>query len=179
MREPTIARNYADALFTLGERTGDTEHFADLIEGLASAIAVEPDIRAVLDSPRIPKATKQLLFERALEDRAPEGFVRFLGAVVRRGRQGILPAIADAFLALVDEKFNRVHAAITLSREPDRQLQEEVRARLSEVFGKDVIPHYRTDPSILGGLIVRIGDRIMDGSLRRKMIALKQRMLGT
>ena len=177
MREPTIARNYAEALFLFGERTDETQRFADLMEALASALATEPRIHAVLASPRVPKRMKQELFRRALDDRAPEGFVRFLAAVVRRNRQGLLPAIAREFLALVDEKLNRVHAGVTLVRETDRQLQEVIRARLSEVIGKEVIPHFRADPAILGGLIVRVEDRIMDGSVRRKMVVLRQRML--
>lgn len=177
MREPTIARNYAEALFVLGERTGETERFQDFMDGLAQAMATEPNIRVVLESPRVPKATKQALFREALRDRAPEGFVRFLSAVVKRGRQSLLPVIAQQYGGLVDEKFNRVHAGVTVAREPDRQLQEMIHRRLSEVMGKEVIPHFRTDPSILGGLIVRVGDRIMDGSLRRRMMVLKQRML--
>lgn len=177
MREPTIARNYAEALFELGERTGETRRFADLMEGLAGVIAADPHIRAFLATPRIRKARKQAFFRRALAGRGPDAFFRFLDAVVKRDRLAMLPAIAHQYAALVDEKFNRVHAGITVAREPDRDLQETVRRRLTDVMGKDVIPHFRADPSILGGLIVRLGDRIMDGSLRRRMMVLKQRML--
>lgn len=177
MRESTIARNYAEALFVFGERTGETGVFQDLMEGLSRAMASEATIRVALESPRVPKPTKQAIFRQALKGRAPEGFLRFLDAVVKRGRQSLLPAIAEEFGALVDEKLNRVHAGVTVAREPDQALQEVIRQRLSEVIGKEVIPHFRTDASILGGLIVRVGDRIMDGSLRRRMLALKQRML--
>lgn len=177
MREPAIARNYAEALFTVGERTGDTELFQDLMEGLAAALVSEKTIRVVLESPRVPKSAKQVFFQQALEGRAPGGFVRFLVAVVKRGRQGLLPLIAEQYAALVDDKFNRVHAGVTVAREPDRELQQVIGQRLSAVIGKEVIPHFRTDSSILGGLIVRVGDRIMDGSLRRRMLALRQRLL--
>jgi F-type H+-transporting ATPase subunit delta len=178
VREPTIARNYAEALFQLGERTGETEAFADLLDALARAIAAEPQVQVVLESPRVPKGTKGRLFERVFEDRAPSGFVRFLQAVVKRGRQALLPAIASQYLGLVDEKFNRVHAGVTMAREPDARLRASVRRRLSEVLRKEVLPHFRADPAILGGVIVRVGDRIMDGSLRRRMVALRQKMLG-
>jgi F-type H+-transporting ATPase subunit delta len=135
-------------------------------------------IRQVLDSPRVPKALKTDILARALEDLAPDRFVRFLGAVIRRGRQGILVAICQEYLDLVDQKFNRVHAGVTLAREPDQSMQEVVRRRLGEIVGKEVIPHFRTDPHILGGLIVRVGDRIMDGSLRRRMATLRRTLLG-
>ncbi len=177
MRESTIARNYAEALFEAGEQVGESERYADLLDALAGAIEAEPQIRAVLESPRVPKDTKHTLLTRALEDQAPERLIKFLGAVIRRGRQGILPAIAREFHALVDIKFNRVHAGVTLAREPDRRLQQAARTKLGEVFEKEVIAHYRTDPSILGGVVVRMGDRIMDGSLRRRLVALKQQLL--
>lgn len=177
MREPTIARNYAAALFALGERDGDTETYAELVEALTEAIEAEPGIRVVLESPRVPKGRKQELLARALGDVAPPPFLRFLAAVIKRGRQRLLTAIGAEYLALVDEKHNRVHAGITLAREPDSALGEAVRTRLGRVLGMEVIPHYRLNPDILGGLIVRVGDRIMDGSLRRKIAALRRQLL--
>ena len=177
MRDPTIARNYADALFEAGEQLDQTERFADLMEGLATAMITEPVIRVALESPRVPKPTKQRLLEQALREYAPPQFVRFLGAVIKRGRQELLPIISDEYTALVDEKFNRLRAGVTLARKPDQALQETVRTRLSEATGKEIIPHFRTDPSILGGVVLRIGDRIIDGSLRRQMLTLKRQLL--
>ena len=179
MREHTIARNYAEALFQSGERSGHTERYADLIEALAGAIQSDETIRQVLESPRVPKPTKQRILTRALEGHTTDQFVKFLAAVVKRGRQGILVTISEQYLSLVDEKSNRVHAGVVLAREPDTALQQVVKQRLSDAIGKEVIPHYRADPEILGGLIVRIGDRIMDGSLRRRMVSLRRQLLGT
>ncbi|MFQ6046835.1 MAG: ATP synthase F1 subunit delta [Gemmatimonadales bacterium] len=178
MREHTIARNYAEALFELGERTGETERYAKLMDALADAVLTEGKIRVALESPRVAKDLKVTILQRGLEQFAPAPFLRFLASVVRRGRQGLFPAISEEFMALLDEKFNRVHAGVTTAREPDQELREAVRARLSAAIGKDVIPHFHTDPSILGGVVVRVGDRIMDGSLRRKMANLRSRMLG-
>ncbi len=177
MREPTIARNYAEALFELGERAGETERYADLMEGFREVLQLEPTVRAILLSPRVPKPTKVRILSRAFSAYAPPKFAGFLGAVVRRGRQGILEAIVQEYLALVDAKFNRIHAGVTLARRPDAALQEAVRRKLSEVVGMEVIPHFHTDASILGGVIVRMGDRILDGSLRRRMVALRRRIL--
>jgi F-type H+-transporting ATPase subunit delta len=178
LREPTIARNYAEALFQVGERSGDTELFADLMEGLAAAVQTEDRVRHVLESPRVPKKTKQDILARTFAGYAPDTFVRFLGAVVKRGRQGILDAICREYLGLVDDKFNRVHAGVTVAREPDADLQDMIKRRLSVILEKEVIPHYRTDPEILGGLVIRVGDRIMDGSVRRRMAALRRKLLG-
>ena len=105
--------------------------------------------------------------------------MKFLGAVVKRGRQGMFPAISKEYLALVDKKLNRVHAGVTVAREPDLALQGVVKRRLSEVLGMEVIPHFRTDKAILGGLVIRVGDRIMDGSVRRRMVTLRRKLIGT
>jgi F-type H+-transporting ATPase subunit delta len=179
VREPTIARNYAEALFTSGERTGSTDLYANMLEAVAGAIEADDTVRDFLESPRVPKAKKEEILSRALKQYAPEQFLKFLGAVVKRGRQGIFPAIAREYLALVDKKFNRVHAGVTVAREPDLALQGIVKQRLSEVLGMEVIPHFRTDKAILGGLVVRVGDRIMDGSVRRRMVTLRRKLLGT
>ena len=178
MREPTIARNYAEALFEIGERAGETETYAELLDALAGAVEADDSIRVTLESPRVTKAKKCAILRGALADHASEPFLRFLDAVVRRGRQGMVPGISRQFGALVDIKFNRVHAGVTLAREPDAALTEQIRLRLSAVLGKEVIPHIREDPSILGGVMVRVGDRVMDGSLRRKLKRLRRHMLG-
>jgi F-type H+-transporting ATPase subunit delta len=178
VREPTIARNYAEALFDAGEHAGETTRYADLIEAVAGAVAADERVALVLESPRVPKEEKRVLLEKALTGRAPATFIRFLAAVVKRGRQGLIGGIAREFLSLVDVKFNRVHASVILTREPDMTLQDEIKKRLSFVMRQDVIPHYRADPSILGGVIVRVGDRVMDGSIRKKILHLRRRMIG-
>lgn len=179
MREPTIARNYAEALFQLGERTGQSERLGDLIEGVGGTIEADRTVRVVLESPRVTKAVKQGLLARALKNRAPESFIRFLSAVVKRGRQGLIPAIAREYMGLLDIKLDRVHASVALARSPDKKLQNAVKKSLSEVLGKEVIPHFRDDPGIIGGVIVRVGDRVMDGSLRRRLKLLRRQMLAT
>lgn len=179
MRDPTIARNYAEALFELGERHGETEHFATVMTALAGAIELEPKVRVAIESPRVPKARKEQVLRAALEEFVSESFLRFLAAVIKRGRQGLLPVIATQYATLVDEKLNRVRAGVTLAREPDEALEHAIRERLREVTGKDVILRFRKDPAILGGVVLRIGDRIIDGSLRRRMARLRQHLLNT
>jgi F-type H+-transporting ATPase subunit delta len=178
VRDPTIARNYAQALLEAGERRGEAEQYAGLIEAVAGALEADPRIRVALESPRVTKEAKQRVLQRALGGRAPEPFIRFLGAVVKRGRQGLLPAISREYHLLLDHKLNRLHAGVVLAREPDERLLEEIRRRLSAAIGKEIVPHVRADPRILGGIIVRVGDRVMDGSLRRKLMLLRRHMLG-
>lgn len=178
MRDPAIARNYAEALFDVGERIGASEEFGRLLEALAGAISSEARIRIVLVSPQVPKAKKIAILHHALEGRTPAPFQRWVEAVVRRGRQALFEAISREFQTLLDVKSNRVHAGITLARRADPALQQEIVQRLSEALGKTVVPHFREDPALLGGLVVRVGDRVIDGSVRRRVMSLRRQLLG-
>ena len=177
MKHATIARNYAQALFAAAEALGAVERFGELMDAVAGAVQADPRIAIVLDSPRVAKTLKGELLERALGRTAPKEFVRFLQAVVRRGRQGLLSEISQAYQELVDRKLNRVHAGVVLARETDNELQKQVTERLTKVLSKEVRAHFRTEPAILGGVVVRVGDRIYDGSVRRRLSVLKRRML--
>ena len=179
MKSATVARNYAQALFLAGDARGlpEIERYGRLMEAVAGAVAADERIAVALESPRVSKATKAALLERALGDLAPAEFVRFLQAVVRRGRQGLVAEIAQQYDALVDAKLNRVHAGVTLLEEPDARLEQQVVDRLSRAIGKEVRAHFRADRGILGGVVVRVGDRIYDGSVRRKLATLRRKLL--
>lgn len=178
MKATTVARNYAEALLAAAEARGEVELFGRLMDAVAGAVQADQRIALVLESPRVPKARKAGILAEALEGAAPAEFVRFLQAVVRRGRQGFLAEIAQEYQNLVDLKLNRVHAGVTLAREPDAALRREIVARLSRALGKDIRALFRRDPGILGGVVIRVGDRIFDGSIRRRMAALRRKMLG-
>jgi F-type H+-transporting ATPase subunit delta len=179
VKSVTIARNYAEALFLAGKaHRGDmVERYGRLLDAVAGALQADERIAAALESPRVSKTAKAALLERALGDVAEGEFVRFLQAVVRRGRQGLLVEIAQAYQGLVDVQLNRVHAGVTLRDAPDARLEKQIAERLSSAIGKDVRVHFRTDRAILGGVVVRVGDRIYDGSVRRKLAVLRRRML--
>lgn len=176
MRAATIARNYAEALFQLGEKSGQTELYADLMDAVAGAIETEPTVQAVLMSPRVTKPAKSRLLAAALPD-APKEFILFLQAVVKRGRQALLRLIADEYMGLLDIRLNRVRAGITLAREADEAMRRSIAEGLREALKKEVIPSYRIDPEILGGVIVRVGDRVFDGSVRRRATKLRRQLL--
>jgi F-type H+-transporting ATPase subunit delta len=176
VRSETIARNYAEALFDLGERSGDTARYAELIDALAAAVENTPRAEAILMSPRIPKGAKAQLLGAALKD-APREFVLFLQAVVKRGRQNLLRPIATEYATLLDVKLNRIRAGVTLARPANEQLQRSIAQSLSQHLGKEVLPSFSVDPDILVGAIVRVGERIHDGSLRRRLTKLRRHLL--
>jgi F-type H+-transporting ATPase subunit delta len=178
MREPTVARNYAEALVAVAERHDAVDRYGRLIDLLAGAVEVEPKLQLALESPRVKRNVKQRVLERALRGVAPGPFIRFLEAVVQRGRQGLLREIATQYQLLVDEHLHRVHAGVVTAHAMEPALRTELQAVLSRAVGREVVPHFRTDPTILGGLLVRVGDRVFDGSVRRRLNALRFRLLG-
>ena len=177
MRAPTIARNYAEVLYTLGERSGRTEEYARLLDALAGAVETSSEAQAVLMSPKVTKARKAELLAAALPGSEAKELVHFLRAVVQRGRQLALSEIARQYALLVDVKHNRVRAGITLARSPDPELQAAISASLGKALGKEVVPTFTVEPEILGGTIVRVGDRVLDGSVRRKLAQLRRQLL--
>jgi F-type H+-transporting ATPase subunit delta len=179
VKSTTVARNYAEALLLAAEAedSGAVERYGQLMDAVAGAVQGDERIAVALDSPRVAKATKAALLQRALAGVAPPEFVRFLQAVVRRGRQGLLAEIAHEYQALVDLKLDRVHAGVVLVEEPDPRLAKQIVERLTAAFRKDVRAHFRAERSILGGVVVRVGDRVYDGSLKRKLTVLRRRML--
>ena len=176
MRVATIAKNYAQALFTLGEKSGRTEEYARLLEALAAAVHASPRVEAVLMSPKVTKARKADLLAAALPGAPPE-FGHFLQAVVKRGRQLLLGEMALQYAGLLDVKFNRVRAGITLARQPDPALQAAISGALAQALGKEIVAGFAVDPEILGGAVVRVGDRMLDGSVRRKLKELRRQLL--
>jgi len=177
VKAATIARNYAEALFAAGDAKGDVERYGAFLDAVAGAVRSDERIALALESPRVAKSIKSKLLSDALGDVAPAEFVRFLQATVRRGRQGLISEISLEYLKLVDLKLNRVHAGVVLADEADAKLQKQVSERLAAALGKDVRAHFRADPGILGGVVVRVGDKVYDGSVRRRLAVLKRRML--
>ena len=177
MRDPTIARNYAEALLALARRAGDLPGWGAMISDVSDALQRDETLRLFLESPRITAEQKNEVLARAFQDRMPTLFVRFLQAVVSHNRQRLIPEIAIQYHDIVDEIENRVHAHVTVAREPDPATQSTIAAGISRAFGKTVVPHFLVRPDILGGVVVRVGDVVMDGSVRNRLRTLRQRML--
>ena len=176
MSPEAIARNYAEVLFTLGDRSGKSGGYLELLDAVAAAIEMSPEAQSVLASPRVTKQAKMQLITTALPG-TPREFVLFLHVVLRRHRQRLLPLIAREYIKLLDIKLDRVRAYVTVAHAPNEELAKAITQRLSQVTGKDVIPVYRVEPHILGGAIVRVGDRVHNFSIRRKIAALRKQLL--
>lgn len=178
MRESTVSRSYGETLYALGERHGQ-EAFAPAIDELASLLEDNESVRRFLETPKIPAEAKKVALRRALHDGVPELLLNFVLVVVEKRRQRLLLEMIAAYRALLDERLGRVRVNVTLAAEPDERQEEEIAAELSRILGKTVIPQVRVDEAILGGIVVRYGDHVLDGSLRRRLLALRRRLLET
>lgn len=177
MSETAVAGNYAETLLELAARDDAVDEYGDWLAEMAAYYRNEVDVRRFLDTPRVTLEEKKEAIRSAFGDRAPETFVHFLLVVLDKGRHRVLPAIEKRYRDLVDEREGRVHATVTLAREPDEQTKERVAGRLSDIVGREVVPHFRTDENVVGGIVVRMADQVMDGSLRRRLDDLKRELL--
>ncbi len=177
MRDHIVARSYAETLFELATRHEGLEAYGEAMARVARILEENPDARLFLETPRIAPGEKKRVVRKALDGLVPEGFVHFLLVVIDKRRQRVLREIAAEFAALLDEHFDRAHVEVTLAREPSSEAVEEIGRKLSGLIGKTAIPHVRVNPGILGGIVVKTGDTVFDGSVRRRMESMRRRLL--
>jgi F-type H+-transporting ATPase subunit delta len=178
MREPTIAKNYAETLISLAQRGGDLRTWGEMLDSVAESMTTDKTLRSFLESPRVSAQEKNAILQKAYGDKLPRNFVRFIQALVTHRRQMLIPAISREYNDLVDQVEGRVHASVTMAREADENDRQVITSNLSRSFGKEVVPHFHVNPALIGGLVVRVGDTVLDGSIRRRLATLRSRMLG-
>lgn len=177
MRDTTIAKNYAEALLELARRAEDPAGWGELMRDVADGVRKDLTLRHFLESPKISEGQKNAILLEALGDRVPRNFLRFLQTLVRKRRQMLIPEVSVEYDKLLDIHEGRVHANVTVARETGSVDEARIAEHLSRVIGKAVVPHVTVNPAILGGIVVKIGDTVMDGSVRRRLARLKGQML--
>jgi F-type H+-transporting ATPase subunit delta len=177
MQETTVARNYAGALFELAQADAALERYVEQLGRIADLVESEKDFRLFLETPRIEPSAKKDAIREVFEGRIPDRLLRFLFVVIDKRRARILPEIADEFAGMVNEHFGRLKVDITTASEPDKALKADLKQRLGRLLDREILPRYRVNPRIIGGVIVRVGDRIMDGSIRHRLQLLRRSLL--
>lgn len=177
MTETVIARRYANALFALGRKQGGDalDRHGDCLADLAEMTRVEPKLGLALKSPVIGIDEKKALLGALLDKMAADATMRnFCFLLADKERLGVLADIADWYGILLDEANGilrgKVITAIKLS--PERQA--EIKASLAQKMGRDMQLVFSVDPAILGGMVLAVGDRVMDGSLRAQLGILRE-----
>lgn len=177
MRDETVARNYAEALFDLARRHEGVDVFGEGIGLVARLVDENPRVRQFLETPRIDAEDKKDVLRKTFGGRVPPLLLNFLLVVVDKRRQRLLGRIAVEYAALVDDFENRVHVDVTVARPLDDETSAALERRLSAFLGKTAVPHLRVEPAILGGVVVRSGDTIYDGSLRRRLDRMRRQLM--
>ena len=178
MRDETVAKNYAETLFELALRNDCAESYGVAIATIANVIEDDPKFRMFLETPRIEDDEKKAVVRRVFGEILPKHVVNFVMVTIDKRRQRLLRDISRGYDLLLDEHLGREHVEVTVARQVDDATTRLISERLSSALGTRVIPHVRVKPEILGGLIVRTGDTIYDGSIRRRLDGMRRRLLG-
>ncbi len=178
MRDETVARNYADALFEVALRHGSLDGFGEGIGTVAALLDQERVFRRFVETPRIAADEKKRVLRRVFARALAPQVLNFVLLTIDKRRQRLIRQIAVQYDALVDEHFGRTHVEVSVARPLDDEALAELTATLSRRLGTTALPYVRVRPELLGGVVVRTGDTIYDGSLRRRLGDLRQRLLG-
>jgi F-type H+-transporting ATPase subunit delta len=169
------ARRYADAAFAIAERDGNVRAWLTHLER-AAALVSDEKAENLLDNPALPLDKRRELLEAAIGKDAPPALLNLLLLLLRRGRIELVPRIAIALRELVDRKSGIRRAVVTSASELSAQEVRALEERLERDTGGKVELQVKVDPSLLGGLVVRVGDRLLDGSVRGRLERLRDQV---
>ena len=176
MQRDPAAKRYAQAAFELARDREELDAWERDLHSLGAALET-PGAMAFLSNARVTNAAKEEVLSRVLDRPAPLAW-NFLRLLTERNRLALLPQIIESFQQMVDAEHGIAHAQVVTAVSLSDAERTAIVRRLSELTGKNVQVQTREDPEILGGLIARIGDRLIDGSTKTKLIALKRQLAG-
>lgn len=177
MSETTVARSYSEALLEFAVREEDVETYSQRLNEIADLLDTEREFRRFLETPSVEPAEKNQVLREVFGGLVPDNLLRFLFVVIDKRRQHLIPNIASEFSDLVDEHLGRLRVRVIVAEAPESRFKTQIEKRLDRMLSRDVIAHYRIDPRIIGGVIFRVGDKVADGSIRRRLQLLRRRML--
>jgi F-type H+-transporting ATPase subunit delta len=168
---------YAKALLAFGVESGNLDQLVEELGGVVDVIENVPGLKSALESPRIGLDAKSQLLDKALAGRVEKGLINFLKVVGKKGRFDCLGSIAASARVMQDEMSGRVQAVLTSASEIDESVKNKIAEQLTKVLGKTVSLQSTVDPKILGGMVVRIGDTVYDGSVVNQLAQVRARAI--
>ncbi len=169
---------YGKALMGLATKAGVVDQMVDQLDSFVDVLGQLPSLRHALESPRIGFAEKESLIDKAIRDKASPEFLNFVKVVCRKGRADCFAAIRDAVQLMHDEMSNRIQATMITAIPVNDGLRQQVAEQMSQVLGKQVTMATQVDPTIIGGLVVRIGDTVYDGSVTNQLNQIRTTAIG-
>ncbi len=177
MIESQVARRYAAALFRTAKRIDRVGRILDDLKAIAHFLRKDPNLKNFLEAPQILDQYKRELITTAFKNLISEALFSFLVVVLDKHRTEYLQAMAKEYERLVKEDRGILQARVTTTRALDPLFRDRLREELEKTSGKKIEMVLRIDPQIIGGIIVILGNRIIDGSIRHKLDELKEEML--
>jgi len=167
----TVARPYAEAVFSLASEQKRLDAWLEALEWLA-AMVNNPDVARVVTNPKHTAEEIEALFHGVLGERADEGVKRFVATLIENGRLLLLPEIAKQYAALKAEAEGALEARVQTALPLSDGQAAELAATLSKRYGKTVRLDVKVDAALIGGARVLVGDDVIDASVRGKLHAL-------
>ncbi len=164
-----VGRVYAEALYGAAEKQGQAAEILDELEALVAVLDHQPGLELYLSSAAVARERKAQALRQAFAGRASDVLTRFLLVLNEHDRLNVLRAVVAAYRDLHDRKTGRVRVRVESAVPlPDDQ-QERLRQELRDVLHREPVLQTRVDPDLLGGLVLRVEDRVFDASVRTRL----------
>ncbi len=164
-----IAEKYAQALFDLAEEEKISDKVKDDIGALAAVFQENAELKAFLANPGVVKEARVAAVKEIFTGKIEAVSLKFILLLVDKRFEGLLPLIAKNFGALLNEKEGKVEARVTTARELSANECESITERLTKMFNKPVVLDRHIEPGIIGGIIIQVGDKLIDGSISYRL----------
>ena len=164
---------YAKALLAFGQESGNVDQLVEDLDGVVGVIQKVPGLQAALESPRIALEDKTKLLDKAFAGKVDRSLINFLKVLGNKGRFDCLGSISSAARKMQDEMSGRVQAVLTSASGIDESVADKIAERLTKVLGKTVSLQAEVDEQILGGVVVRVGDTVYDGSVVNQLAQVR------
>ncbi len=170
-----IARRYAKALLAIGKEDGQADVYKKELAGFAKLVGDNEELEQAISNPLYDAESRKKVMDAILKRVAPsKTMTSFLSLLFDKGRIQYLDDIYLFYEKLTDELANIIRADVVSAVELPDESVEKIKASLSKQTGKDVTIETVVDPSLIGGVVTKIGDLVLDGSVKAQLISLKE-----
>lgn len=176
MSDFVVAKRYAKALYDSAQAAGDAERVNEELQATAEVYEREQDFRAVMSHPAIATEAKLAFLKDVFGEGLSELMYSTLQLLVERGRFSVLPSLQQAYANIADERAGRAKARVYSAQGLTDTDREAISAQFSKLTGKQISVENIIDPSLIGGIRVRIGDRLYEGSVAGKLEQLRNQL---
>jgi F-type H+-transporting ATPase subunit delta len=176
MLKGAIARRYAGAMFDLALKQNTLERTLDDVQGLGQLFS-KHTLAYLLREPKVPLQRKEKALREALGTRVLPTSLNLALLVVQRGLVEVMPNIATELQQMVFDYKNEAVAEVTTAAPMDANQQALVKQALERQTGKTILLQTKVNPTILGGVVARVGDQVIDGSIQQRLQVLKKQLL--